>query len=276
MSVIDPTARIEPGAQIGQDASIGPYCIIGPDVVIGDGCRLVAHVILAGRTAIGAGSVIYPFASLGGPPQSVKYRGGATRLVIGSRCDIREGVTVSLGTEDGGGVTCVGDRCFFMAGSHVGHDCHVGNDVIFANNAVLGGHVSVGDRAFLGGQAAVHQFVRIGEGAMIGGVSGITRDVIPFGFAFGPKAELVGLNVVGLKRRGHSRADIHRLRQCYRMLFLGSGQFRDRLEQVAAEHAADPLVGKIIEFLRAGGARPPMMPPRARGGERSETAGMDE
>jgi UDP-N-acetylglucosamine acyltransferase len=276
MAMIDPTARIEPGAKVGQDVSIGPYCIIGPDVTIGDGCRLLAHVHLAGHTMIGARTVIYPFASLGTPPQSVKYRGGPTRLAVGTDCDIRESVTMSTGTEDGGGVTRIGDRCFFMAGSHVGHDCQVGSDVTFANNAVLGGHVSIGDRAFLGGQAAVHQFVRVGEGAMIGGLSGITRDVIPFGFAFGPKAELVGLNMVGVKRRGHGRADMHRLRQCYRALFLGSGEFRDRLAAVAADYGADPLVGKIIDFLRAGGSRPPMMPPRVRGGHRLEAAAMQE
>jgi UDP-N-acetylglucosamine acyltransferase len=245
-------------------------------VAIGEGCRLIAHVHLAGHTAIGARTVIYPFASLGTPPQSVKYRGGPTRLVVGSGCDIRESVTMSTGTEDAGGITRVGDRCFFMAGSHVGHDCSVGSDVTFANNAVLGGHVSVGDHAFLGGQAALHQFVRVGEGAMIGGLSGITRDVIPFGFAFGPKAELVGLNVVGLKRRGHSRADLHRLRQCYRALFLGAGEFRDRLAAVAADHGADPLVGKIVDFLRSGGSRPPMMPPRVHGSDRLEAAAMHE
>jgi UDP-N-acetylglucosamine acyltransferase len=276
MAMIDPTARIEPGAQVGQNVSIGPYCIIGSDVEIGEGCRLLAHVHLAGHTTVGARTVIYPFASLGSPPQSIKYRGGPTRLVVGTDCDIREGVTMSTGTEDGGEVTVIGNRCFFMAGSHVGHDCRVGNEVTFANNAVLGGHVSVGDRAFLGGQAAVHQYVRVGEGAMIGGLSGITRDVIPFGFAFGPRAELVGLNIVGLKRRGHGRADLHRLRQCYRALFLGAGEFRDRLATVAAEHGADPLVGKIVDFLRAGGSRPPMMPPRARGGDRLEAAAMNE
>jgi UDP-N-acetylglucosamine acyltransferase len=276
MAVIDPTARIEPGARVGPDVSIGPYCIIGPDVEIGEGCRLSAHVHIAGHTAVGARTVVHPFASLGGPPQSVKYRGGPTRLTVGTDCDIRAGVTISTGTEDGGGVTVIGDRCFFMAGSHVGHDCRVGNAVTFANNAVLGGHVSVGDRAFLGGQAAVHQFVRVGEGAMIGGLSGITRDVIPFGFAFGPRAELVGLNVVGLKRSGHGRADLHRLRQSYRALFLGAGEFRDRLAAVAAEHGADPLVGKIVDFLRAGGSRPPMMPPRLRGGDRPEAAAMNE
>jgi UDP-N-acetylglucosamine acyltransferase len=276
MTMIDPSARIEPGATIEAGASIGPYCIVGPHAVIGEGCRLIAHVHLAGHVTVGAGTIIYPFASLGTPPQSIKYRGGPTRLVVGADCDIRENVTMNTGTEDGGGVTIVGDRCFFMAGSHVGHDCHVGNDVTFANNAVLGGHVTVGERAFLGGQAAVHQFVRVGEGAMVGGLSGITRDLIPFGFAFGPKAELVGLNTVGLTRRGHSRADLHLLRQGFRALFLETGEFRDRLEAAAAKYAAVPLVRKIIDFLRAGGARPPMMPPRGRGSARVEAAAMHE
>jgi UDP-N-acetylglucosamine acyltransferase len=196
---------------------------------------------------------------------------------VGSDCDIREGVTMSIGTEDGGGLTEVGDRCFCMVGSHVGHDCRVGSDVTFANNAVLGGHVSVGDRAFLGGQAAVHQFVRIGEGAMIGGLSGITRDVIPFGFAFGPKADLVGLNIVGLKRRGHGRDAMHRLRQCYRTLFFGTGAFRDRLAAVAAaDFAADPLASKVIDFLTAGGSRSPMMPARRESGAALEASAMHE
>ncbi|MBO0711171.1 MAG: acyl-ACP--UDP-N-acetylglucosamine O-acyltransferase [Acetobacteraceae bacterium] len=268
--MIDPSARVEAGAKIGQGTSIGPFCLVGPNVVVGDGCRLLAHVHVTGHTVIGARTVVYPFASLGTPPQSVKYRGGATRLTVGADCDIRESVTMNTGTEDGGGVTSVGDGCFFMAGSHVGHDCRVGSDVTLANNAVLGGHVTVGDRAFLGGQAAVHQFVRVGEGAMLGGLSGITRDVIPYGFAFGPKAELVGLNLVGLKRRGHTRADLHQLRHCFRALFLGAGEFRDRLEAVAAKYDSVPLVSKIIAFLRAGGSRPPMMPPRARGGERAD------
>jgi UDP-N-acetylglucosamine acyltransferase len=272
MTTIDPSARIEPGATIAADAAIGPYCIIGANAVISEGCRLVAHVHLTGQVTIGARTVIYPFASLGTPPQSVKYRGGATRLVVGADCDIRENVTMNTGTEDGGGVTAVGDHCFLMAGSHVGHDCQVGSHVTFANNAVLGGHVCVGDHAFLGGQAAVHQFVRIGEGAMVGGVSGITRDLIPFGFAFGPKADLVGLNTVGLTRRGHSRAELHLLRQGFRALFLGEGAFRDRLEAAAVQYAASPLMGKIIAFLRAGGARPPMMPARGRGGARLEAA----
>jgi len=275
MAMIDPTARVEPGAVVGAGGTIGPYCLVGPHAVVGEGCRLIAHVHITGHTTIGAGTVIYPFASLGTPPQSVKYRGGPTRLVVGGNCDIREGVTMNTGTEEGGGVTHVGDRCFFMAGSHVGHDCNVGNDVTFANNAVLGGHVSVGDRAFLGGQAAVHQYVRVGEGAMIGGVSGVTADLIPFGFAFGVRAELVGLNIVGLKRGGIERADMHRLRQCYRALFFGAGEFRERLAAAAAEYGADPLVGKLVAFLRAGGSRPLMMPSRRGAGERLEAPAMD-
>lgn len=261
MALIDPTARVEAGAIVGENVSIGPYCIVGANVSLGDDCRLLAHVSISGHTTIGDRTVIYPFASLGAPPQSVKYKGGPTRLVVGSDCDVREGVTMSTGTEDGGGLTSVGDRCFCMAGSHIGHDCHVGDDVTFANNAVLGGHVSIGDRAFLGGQAAVHQFVRVGEGAMIAGVTGVARDVIPFGFAFGHRAELVGLNMVGLKRRGLGRAELHRLRACFRALFMGDGTFRERLDAAAAEHGSDPFAGKIIKFLRQGGARSIMMPP---------------
>ena len=256
MSSIDPTARVACGAAIGDEAVIGPYCVIGPHVTIASGCRLIGHVHIAGHTRIGERCVIHPFASLGSPPQSSKYRGGPTQLIIGAACDIREGVTMSLGTEDDGGVTEVGERCFFMAGSHVAHDCRVGNEVVFANNAVLGGHVTVGDHAVFGGQAAVRQHVRIGEGAMIGGLSGARADIIPYGYAVGQLADLVGLNVLGLKRRGLSRDGIHRLRQAYRALFFGAGTFRDRLEEVAREFGSDQLVGKVVEFIRAGGSRP--------------------
>jgi UDP-N-acetylglucosamine acyltransferase len=219
-SVIDPTARIADGAVIGPQATIGPYCVIGPNVTVGEGCTLIAHVHVTGHTTIGPRTRIYPFASLGTPPQSVKYRGGPTQLAIGGGCDIREHVTMNIGTEDGGGITSVGDRGFFMVGSHVGHDCHVGDDVILANNAVLGGHVTLGNRVVLGGAAAIHQFVRIGESAMVSGVSGVGADIIPFGFAIGQRAVLEGLNVVGMRRRGFSRADIHRLRSAYHALFL--------------------------------------------------------
>jgi UDP-N-acetylglucosamine acyltransferase len=267
MSAIDSTARVADTAAIGRDVAIGPYCIIGPDVALGDGCRLVAHVHLAGRTSIGARTVIHPFASLGSPPQSVKYRGGPTRLVVGAHCDIRENVTMSIGTEDDRGVTEVGERCFFMAGSHVGHDCVVGNDVTFANNVVLGGHVRVGDHTVFGGGAAVRQHVRIGEGAMIVGLSGVRADLIPFGLAQGPLANLVGLNVVGLRRRGVAREDIRRLRQAYQELFFGAGAFRERVEHVAADFADHPMVERVVAFLRAGGTRPLTMATDRHGGD---------
>jgi UDP-N-acetylglucosamine acyltransferase len=252
MTSIDPTARIESSAVIGRDVSIGPYCVIGSKVVLSEGCRIAGHVHIAGHTAIGPRTAIYPFASLGTPPQSVRYRGGPTRLVVGADCDIREGVTMNTGTEDDRGVTEVGDRCLLMVGSHVGHDCKVGNDVTFANNVVLGGHVTVGDFVVFGGQAAVRQFVRIGEGAMVVGMSGVRADVIPFGLVQGPLADLVGLNVVGMRRRGWTKADIHRLRKAYDAIFFGAGTFRQRLDEVAAQYGDDPLVAGVIAFIRAG------------------------
>jgi UDP-N-acetylglucosamine acyltransferase len=226
--------------------------MVGAHVRIGDGCRLIGHVNLTGHTTIGSRTVIYPFASLGSPPQSYSYRGGPTTLEVGADCDIRENVTMSTGTEDGGGKTQVGNSCFFMVGSHVGHDCHVGNKVVFANNTVLGGHVTVGDSVVFGGGVAVRQFVRIGEGAMIVGLSGVRADVIPFAMAHGPLANLVGLNVVGMRRRGLSKSDIQQVRAAYEALFFGEGEFRSRIDKVAAEFGDNNLVGKIIEFIRAG------------------------
>lgn len=250
--MIDPSARIEAGAVIGKDVSIGPYCTVGAHVSIGDGCRLIAHVNLTGHTTIGPRTAIHPFASLGSSPQSVSYRGGPTRLVVGADCDIREHVTMNTGTEDDRGVTEVGDHCFFMVGSHVAHDCKVGSHVVFANNILLGGHVTIGDHVVFGGGVAVRQFVRIGEGAMIVGLSGVRADVIPFGMAHGPLADLIGVNVIGMRRRGLAKADVHRVRSAYQALFFGEGEFRARVERVASEYGADPLVNKIIEFIRAG------------------------
>jgi UDP-N-acetylglucosamine acyltransferase len=261
---IDPTARVADGARIAASVEIGPYCLVGPRVELKSGVRLIAHVYVAGATTIGEETVVYPFSSLGTPPQSVHYRGGETKLVIGARCELREGVTMNTGTEDGGGITRVGDRCSFMVGSHIGHDCAVGSDVTFANNVVLGGHVSVGDYTFLGGHVAIHQFVRIGEGVMMAGMSAARDDIIPFGFALGQTGALVGLNVVGLRRRGATRADMHRLRRAYRLLFFTEGRLIERMETLAREFANDPWVGKIVDFVRAGGKRP-LMRPRARG-----------
>jgi UDP-N-acetylglucosamine acyltransferase len=260
--VIDPTARVADSARIGAGVEIGPYCLVGPQVELESGVRLLAHVNVTGITTIGEGTIVYPFASLGTPPQSVHYGGGATRLEIGPHCELRENVTINTGTEDGGGVTRIGERCFFMVGSHVGHDCQVGNAVTFANNVVLGGHVCIGNDTFIGGHVAIHQHVRIGEGAMMGGMSAARDDVIPYGFAFGQVATLVGLNVVGLRRRGATRSELRLLRRAYRALFFTDGLFADRVDAVAREFAYDPSVGKMIAFIRAGENRPLMQPSR--------------
>jgi UDP-N-acetylglucosamine acyltransferase len=260
---IDPTARVADGARIGEGVEIGPYCLVGPQVELLAGVRLIAHVNVTGSTTIGEGTVVYPFSSLGTPPQSVHYRGGPTRLIIGARCELRESVTMNIGTEDGGGVTRVGDRSFIMVGAHVGHDCQVGNDVNLANNVVLGGHVAVGDSTFLGGHVAIHQHVRIGEGVMMAGMSAARDDIIPFGFALGQTGALVGLNMVGLRRRGASRAQMHKVRNAYRALFFVEGRIAERVDAVEREFGDEPLVGKMIAFIRAGGTRP-LMRPRSR------------
>ena len=256
MQSIHPTACVERAAEIAEDVDIGPYCIVGPHVTIGPGCRLLAHVHVTGHTSLGAGTTIYPFASLGTPPQSIRYRGGPTRLVVGRQCDIRESVTMNIGTEDGGGVTEVGERGFYMANSHVGHDCRVGREVMFANGATLGGHCIVGDHVFIGGLSAVHQFSRIGCHAMIAGLTGVRADIIPFGFVIGSVGQLAGLNVIGMKRRKFSRDSIHAVRKAYRMLFFDEGTFASRIDLVEAELGADAAVAAILAFVREGGSRP--------------------
>ncbi len=253
---IDPTARIAPGARIGSDVEIGPYCVIGGDVTIGDRCRLMAHVHVTGHTTIGAETRIAPFASLGTAPQSVHYLGEPTRLVIGTRCDIREHVTMNIGTARDRGVTVVGSRCFFMVGAHVAHDCVVGDDVTFANNATLGGHVTIGNNVFIGGLSAVHQHGRVGEGAMLGGLSAIREDVIPFGLTKGTMGVLIGMNLVGLRRRKVDRAEIGALRRLYRILFLGEGLFADRLDAVQRELGASAYATKSWNsFVSAANGR---------------------
>jgi len=252
---IDPTARVADGARLGSEVEVGPYCIVGPDVTLGDGVRLHAHVNLAGVTTIGAETQIYPFASLGTPPQSVHYKGEPTKLIVGAKCLIREGVTMNTGTAGGGGETRVGDRCMLMVGSHVAHDCVIGDDVIFANNATLGGHCAVGNHVFIGGMVGAHQFTRIGEQAVIGGMSGVEFDVIPFAALLGGRGELAGLNIVGLKRRGFSREAIHSLRAAYRALFFGEGTLSSRVDAIERDFASDANAQKIVAFIRAGGKR---------------------
>ena len=255
MAGIHPTAIVETGAELGKDVAVGPFCTVGPDTVLGDGVELVSHVVVAGRTTIGAGTRIFPFASIGTPPQDLKYNGEPSRLEIGAGNVIREHVTMNPGTEGGGMLTRVGDNGLFMTGAHVAHDCTVGNHVIFANNATLGGHVTVDDHAIIGGLAAVHQHCRIGAHAIIGGVSAVVQDVIPYGSATGDRARLIGLNVVGLRRRDFARGDIQALRTAYRLLFAEEGTLAERLDDVARMYADNKPVMDIVTFIRADSTR---------------------
>ena len=255
MADIHPTAIVESGASIGADVVIGPYCIVGASVELAAGVRVLSHAVVTGRTKVGAGTAIYPFASIGHPPQDLKYKGEASSLEIGRNNVIREHVTMNPGTEGGGMITRVGDNCLFMVGSHVAHDCKIGDSVIMANNATLGGHVHVGDHAILGGLSAVHQFVRIGRYAMIGGMSGVEQDVIPYGSVMGDRAKLSGLNIVGMKRQGVSRDDIHALRTAYRLLFAQEGALNERLDDVIDMYKGNEPVMEIVTFMRAESVR---------------------
>jgi UDP-N-acetylglucosamine acyltransferase len=247
--MIHPAAIIDPGAKIGEGVKIGPFCTVGRDVVLEDDVELVSHVVIDGHTRVQTGAKIFPFASIGLAPQDLKYKGEATQTVIGARTVIREHCSIHRGTVTGSGITRIGADCLLMAVVHVAHDCELGDNVIMSNNAVLGGHVTVGDRAVIGGSAAVLQFVRIGAGAMVGGVTGVTADVIPYGFVFGPRARLCGLNVIGLRRRGLDKAGLHEVRQAYKFLFAGPGVFADRVAAAAQQFAGNPYVGDILGFI---------------------------
>ena len=269
---IHPTAIVETGAQIAPGAVIGPWCRVSAKATIGEGAELRSNVVVDGRTEIGARTIVHPFAVLGGPPQHLGYKGEDTALKIGGDCVIREHSTANLGTSQGRGVTVIGDKCLLMTGAHVAHDCIVGSNVIFANNATLGGHVVVEDFVFLGGLCGIHQFSRIGAYAFIGGCAAVTADVIPYGSAVGNHAELVSLNLVGLKRRGMSRAAIHDLRGAYKALFANEGTFEERIDEVERRYAASGEVMRVIKFIREDTRRPLMAPPRRswRAGENSE------
>ena len=260
------SAVVAPGAKLGPGVEIGPFCVIGPEVELAEDVRLHSHVVVAGSTRIGAGTRVFPFASLGHEPQDLKFAGEPTRLEIGAHCVIREGVTMNPGTRAGGALTLVGERSVFLAQSHVAHDCRVGDDVILSNNVMLAGHCQVGDRAILGGGAAVHQFARIGTQAFVGGLAGVEHDVIPYGIVLGNRASLAGLNLVGLKRRGFSREQIHELRRAYRLLFDREGTLLERIERLAQDFATEPAVMDIVTFLRQGGERAICTPRDAKDG----------
>ncbi|MCB9983059.1 MAG: acyl-ACP--UDP-N-acetylglucosamine O-acyltransferase [Rhodospirillales bacterium] len=259
---IHPTAIVADGAKIAEDVQIGPYCVVGPDVTLGRGVQLRAHVVIDGLTEIGEGTIVYPFASLGSPPQDLKYKGEKSRLIIGKNNTIREHTTMNPGTEDGGMETRVGDNNLFMMATHVAHDCQIGNNVILANNATLGGHVRVGDFVIIGGLAAVHQFVRIGDHAIIGGMSGVENDVIPYGRVKGERAHLHGLNLIGLERRGFGKEDIRHLQRAYNQLFGNEGTMDERIDSVLEDYSNDETVVKIIEFAKAKDKFPLCQPPK--------------
>jgi UDP-N-acetylglucosamine acyltransferase len=253
-AVIHPSAIVEPGAQIGPGCRIGPFCVIGPEVTLGPGVTVKSHAVVTGWTEVGEGSTIWPFATVGEVPQDLKFKGEHTRLVIGARCRIREGATLNTGTEGGGGVTRVGDDCLIMTGAHVGHDAQIGNRVILVNNVAIAGHCVLGDDVIVGGLSGVHQFVRIGRGAIIGAVTMVTNDVLPYGLVQGPRGDLDGLNLVGLKRRGVDRAEIMALRAAYQMLAQGEGTFLDRARRLS-EETDSPHVREITDFVLSNSDR---------------------
>jgi len=246
-AIVHPAAVVEAGAEVGPDCRIGPFCLVGPEAKLGRGVELKSHVIVTGDTTIGEDTVVFPFATLGEIPQDLKFRGERTRLVIGARTRIREHVTINTGTEGGGGLTQVGDDCLIMAGAHVAHDCRIGNHVILVNNAALAGHCVLEDEVIVGGLSGVHQFVRIGRGAMIGAVTMVTADVIPHGLVQGPRGTLDGLNLVGLKRRGLDRAEIAAMRDLFHAL--SDGNFRESARQAAEAPDQTTQVREILDFI---------------------------
>ncbi|HSG36312.1 MAG TPA: acyl-ACP--UDP-N-acetylglucosamine O-acyltransferase [Paracoccaceae bacterium] len=245
---IHPSAVIEEGAVIGAGSTIGPFCVVGAEVVLGENVTLKSHVIVTGDTSIGAGSTVFPFAVIGEVPQDLKFSGEKTRLRIGARTRIREHVTINTGTAGGGSETRIGDDCLLMAGCHVAHDAQVGDRVIIVNNSAVAGHCIIEDDVIIGGLCGIHQWVRIGRGAIIGALTMVTNDVIPHGLVQGPRGVLDGLNLVGLKRRGVDRADITALRAAFQMLRDGEGNFHDRARRLKAE-VDSTYVQEMVDFI---------------------------
>ena len=253
--MIHATSIIDKNAKISKTAKIGPYTIIGPNVEIGDGAEIHSHVNITGNTQIGAGTKIFPFASIGTQPQDLKYKGEKNSLVIGKKNIIREYVTINPGTEGGGSITKIGDNCLFMISSHVAHDCQIGNNVAIANNVPLGGHVIIGDSVIIGGNSAVQQFTRIGRLAMVGGMTGVLKDVIPFGLSFGNRNYLKGINLIGLRRNKYENKIIIELDEAYKKIF-SSKNLQENLSKINGEFKDNKLVQEVTEFISNDKKRP--------------------
>lgn len=262
---IDPTAQIHPsaivetGAVIGAGVRIGAFTLIGPDVTLKAGVDVRSHVVVTGKTTVGDDTAIFPFSSIGEIPQDMKFGGEATSLTIGARNRIREHVTMNTGTAQGGGTTVVGDDGLFMAGCHIAHDCHIGNRVIVVNQSAVAGHCRIEDDVIIGGLSGIHQWVRVGQGAIIGALSMVTNDVVPYGLVTGPRAELDGLNLVGLKRRGVARSDIQALRVALLTLKQGEGTFLERAKRLGEETESD-YVRRMVAFITGASDRSFLVP----------------
>lgn len=249
-ATIHPTAIVEDGAQLGDDVSVGPYALIGPDVKLGNQVKVHGHVVIGGQTEIGDRTEIFPFASIGLQPQDLKFGGENTKLIIGTENTIREYVTMNPGTEQGGGITTVGNNGLFMVSSHVAHDCVIGDNVILANSVAIAGHCQIGDYAIFGGLSCIHQFGRVGPHCFVGGASALERDLIPFGVAIGNRAVLAGLNLIGLKRRGFTRDDMRALRKTHEAVFQSAeGTLQERAAAVAAGGELNPHVKTLLDFI---------------------------
>ncbi len=253
--MIHNTAIIDPNAKISNNVKIGPYTIIGPDVEIDEETEIQSHVNITGKTKIGKNNKVYPFASIGNDPQDLKFKGEETRLEIGNNNKIREYVTINPGTQGGGGITKVGNDCLFMVSSHIAHDCFVGNNVILANNVPLGGHAHIGDNAIIGGNSAVQQFTRVGKSAMIGGMCGVVRDVIPYGIVHGNRSVLQGLNLIGLRRKNIPNKEIMTLSEAYKEIFKNEN-LTENLTNLSRDFKNNELVKEVVDFIEKDKKRP--------------------
>ncbi len=258
--MIHKTAIVDKNAKISEDVEIGPYSIIGPEVEIGEKTIVHSHVNLVGNTKIGKNNQIYPFSSIGTPPQDLKYQGEKNSLVIGDNNKIREYVNINPGTEQGGGITSIGDNNLFMVYCHIAHDCKISNNIVLANNVQVGGHVTIENNAIVGGSCAIHQFSRIGEYSMIGGMTGVLSDVIPYGLSLGNRNNLMGLNLIGLRRAKISNQNIKKIQLAYELIFK-SADFRKNIDSLETKLTDNEFIKKILDFVNSDKKRPISLPP---------------